>query len=136
MSIEPTPEMMPLISSGKEGHRFRFRRYREEFARRSQLPTSAGEGIESTVNKNEKFAKLSDTNDNNGTGGSSFGGTVVQNLSDAIIVIEKNGVVSVVNKKRTEGEACNPQEHQEYPSVVPQETTLLFRNIRDCSVRM
>lgn len=139
---------------------FQFRRYREEVIRRRNCRTSCSQAqqindpdeikIEETIVKHNKY----DDDDN-------MGGTVIQNLSDISIIIDRNGKVIIDNIKcsRSTGFEDNDdnsggddddylcddddvktikrqQAQQQQPVSVPTGTTLLLRNLRNCIVIM
>ena len=166
-----------LCSFGEESRgRFRFRRYREEFALRRQQQQQQQQEIanddenNSTHEKDESDIDTAVTKDDSTTNASPTttsnendgGGTVLQNLFDALVVIDECGNVSIEKKSSTttigtttmmttissnepnsntkEGSVAAPekdtQKGPDFPSVVPEGTTLLLRNLRDCRVTM
>lgn len=139
---------------------FRFRRYREEVALRSSLQQCTNNNTE---NKNKASADaiaehdITATNEAENDDGDGDGddGTVIQNLSNVIIVVDLYGKVLTEKKSSdtkiielatdqsdnnsilTENDEFDNTKQREEPiCVVPEGTTLLLRNLRDCHVIM
>jgi hypothetical protein len=143
---------------------FRFRRYREEVALRSSLQQRTNNNTE---NKNKASADativehVTATNETENDDGDDDGdgdgddGTVIQSLSNVIIVVDLSGKVltekktsdtkiielttdqSDNNSIQTENDETDNTKQREQPiCVVPEGTTLLLRNLRDCHVIM
>jgi hypothetical protein len=150
----------PLITAATST--FRFRRYREEVALRSSLQQRTTDNTENT-NKASADAiaiaehDISATNEAENDDGDGDGddGTVIQNLSNVIIVVDLYG--KVLTEKKTSDtqiielitdqsdnksilaendETDNAKQREEPICVVPEGTTLLLRNLRDCHVIM
>ena len=142
---------------------FRFRRYREEVALRSRQKidgenddendASIDSSTKKMISKEERDDDDDKNDDDDDDGGG--GGTVLQNLSDAVIVIDAHGKVLIEKTKMTKetsdvvdvdidiesDNGCLTEEDEKSKrrksvSVVPEGTTLLLRNLRDCRVTM
>mmetsp|Transcript_18409 Transcript_18409/g.19851 ORF Transcript_18409/g.19851 Transcript_18409/m.19851 type:complete len:177 (+) Transcript_18409:41-571(+) len=137
---------------------FQFRRYREEVIRRRNCRAVSSQTqqiidldeiiIEETVVKHNKYDDDDDDEDSN------MGGTVIQNLTDISIIIDRKGKVHI-NKKESSSsssgfennddnsddddddddiKAIKRRQAQQQPLSVPAGTTLLLRNLRNCIV--
>jgi len=135
---------------------FQFRRYREEVIRRRNCRTVSSQVqqiidldemiVEETIVKRNKY----DDDDED----SNMGGTVIQNLTDISIIIDRKGKV-YINKKESSSsssgfennddnsddddddddiKAIKRRQAQQQPLSVPEGTTLLLRNLRNCIV--
>jgi len=142
---------------------FRFRRYREEVVFRSSLqqPTDTEnkrkasfdnivEHVPATNRDNRSRSRASTETDNNGNDNDGGDGTVVENLVNVIIVIDLYGKVLTKKKNSptktiesndqsdnsipTENDEIDITEQREPICIVPEGTTLLLRNLRDCHV--
>jgi len=126
---------------------FRFRRYREEVALRSSLKkgvhkedkhkASAGDR---TKHDNRTRTRSSSESENDGDDG-----TVIQNLANSNVVVDTYGKVfteEISTNTNDKGDISIPIENNETDHtkrrepmcVVPEGTTLLLRNLRDCRV--
>jgi hypothetical protein len=137
---------------------FRFRRYREEISLRSSLQqhtntekeikASTNAIVEATNPDNRERARSSfETESGYCDGGD---GTVIQNLSGLVVTVDSHGTVST--EKRTSSTKiidANEESDQSIPTktgkekrqgksicIVPEGTTLLLQNLRDCHVIM
>ena len=137
---------------------FRFRRYREEFSLRSSLQqhknteneskASANAIVEATSHDNRERARSSIEKESGYCDGGD--GTVIKNLSGLVVIVDSHGTVST--EKRTSSTKiidADEESDQSIPTksgkekrqgesicIVPEGTTLLLQNLRDCHVIM
>ena len=146
-------------STSGDSRTFRFRRYREEAALRSSRQKNTDGSMLLRDDKDEHDASTADTIEHTTTTKTmqimpkdegDDDGAVLQNMSDAVIVINAQGKVLIekITKKNSSDtksiESDNDDflteedenERRQPVSVVPEGTTLLLRNLRDCRVTM
>ncbi len=125
---------------------FQFRRYREEVALRSSLLQGTNNEKKPIVSTDAPTKESNRARSSLVSTSESGDGTVIENLSDAIIVVHADGKVfktkrsssAETNDKsdiRIEPENDNTDERQPI-CVVPEGTTLLLRSLQDCCVTM
>lgn len=125
---------------------FRFRRYREEAALRSSLQQDTDNERKPTVSTDAPTKPSNSTRSSLVSRSESGDGTVIENLSNAIVVVRADGKVFKDEKSSTDEtndkndtriSAQNDKTEQREPiSVVPEGTTLLLRSLQDCIVTM
>lgn len=129
---------------------FQFRRYREEVALRfslQQCTTKETKAKARTTDALTDHANIASRSRSSLESDNDSGdGTVIQNLSNVIVLIDACGKVLTEDKSRST--ETNDQNDNSIPiesdnakqrepiCVVPEGTTLLLRNLRDCLVTM
>ena len=132
------------------GSTFRFRRYRDEAALRCRRKVDGSllsledescrvfEGDIETDTSTVGHTKMAKSTKETSCNEEEDGGTVIQDLSGAVVIIDADGIVTIdeesdINKEKD-------YETREYKSKrrqpVSEGTTLMFLNLQDCCVTM
>ncbi len=127
---------------------FRFRRYREEVALRSTQGKPKDDDKNEVPANDKKHDKSPRTKPSSDSENDDTNGTVIQNLCHTIIVVAACGKVFTEEKSKTNDQGDNYKnvstesskrdftKGREPICVVPEGTTLLLRNLKDCHVTM
>lgn len=128
---------------------FRFRRYREEVALRSSLKQGTINEKKPTVSSDAPTKQSNRARSSLGSASESNDGTVIENLSNALIVVRVDGKVFKREKSSSaetndksdvrievENDESDNTDKGEPICVVPEGTTLLLRSLQDCCVTM